>query len=196
MASNQHVNKVVYGNSTLIDISDTTATASKILQGFGAYGADGSWMTGLAPELEIETGTYTPSSNASRPTINFSKTHARVPSFIYLIDSSDASTLSANSGTSFLFNSSESSLNGSFPMTPDGYRYGAAVWTYYGSDSAAHYAGKMFDYPSTNPSSSDSSYLRYYATESSFRPYIGSSSRYWRSGRSYKWIAIWVPQST
>ena len=48
MASNPYVNKVVFGSSTLIDISDTTATADKILQGYGAYGADGAWMDGTA----------------------------------------------------------------------------------------------------------------------------------------------------
>lgn len=46
MANNPYVNKVVYGNQTLIDISDTTATADKILQGYTAYGADGSKLTG------------------------------------------------------------------------------------------------------------------------------------------------------
>lgn len=48
MANNQYVNKVVYGSQTIIDISDTTATADKILQGYGAYGADGAWMDGTA----------------------------------------------------------------------------------------------------------------------------------------------------
>ena len=48
MASNPYVNKVVYGGTTLIDISNTTATADKILSGYGAYGADGRWMDGTA----------------------------------------------------------------------------------------------------------------------------------------------------
>lgn len=42
------VNKVVYGNTTLIDLTGTTATANKILQGYGAYGKDGVWMNGTA----------------------------------------------------------------------------------------------------------------------------------------------------
>jgi hypothetical protein len=48
MATNPYVNKVVYGADTIIDISGTTATADKILQGYGAFGADGSWMDGTA----------------------------------------------------------------------------------------------------------------------------------------------------
>ena len=42
------INKVQYGNTVLIDLTDATATADKILQGYTAYGADGSKLTGTA----------------------------------------------------------------------------------------------------------------------------------------------------
>lgn len=42
------VNKVVYGTSTIIDISDTTATADKVLQGYDFYDAGGVKQTGTA----------------------------------------------------------------------------------------------------------------------------------------------------
>lgn len=42
------INKVIYGNNTLIDITDTTATADKILSGYTAYGADGVKVIGTA----------------------------------------------------------------------------------------------------------------------------------------------------
>lgn len=48
MANNPYVNKVVFGSATLVDLTGTTATADKILQGYGAYGADGAWMNGTA----------------------------------------------------------------------------------------------------------------------------------------------------
>lgn len=44
------INKVQYGNTTLIDLTGTTATADKILTGYGAYGRDGVWMDGTAKE--------------------------------------------------------------------------------------------------------------------------------------------------
>lgn len=46
--ANPYVNKVVYGTTTLVDLTGTTATADKILQGYGAFGADGAWMDGTA----------------------------------------------------------------------------------------------------------------------------------------------------
>lgn len=47
MASNPYVNKVQLADGTsLIDISDTTATADKIVQGVTAYSASGQKITG------------------------------------------------------------------------------------------------------------------------------------------------------
>jgi hypothetical protein len=64
MANNPYVNKVVYGDTTLIDISDTTATADKIIQGYTAYGADGRKITGTTPQVHNQKKTVTPADDA------------------------------------------------------------------------------------------------------------------------------------
>ena len=46
--ANEKVNKVVLGNETLVDLTDATATADKILTGYTAYGSDGNKLTGTA----------------------------------------------------------------------------------------------------------------------------------------------------
>lgn len=45
---NQYKNKVIYNGNTLIDLTDATATADKILSGYTAYGASGEKLTGTA----------------------------------------------------------------------------------------------------------------------------------------------------
>lgn len=67
MANNPYVNKVQKADgTTIIDISDTTATAAQIMQGYGAYGADGAWMDGTATE-----GIPTLIGRASGSVVNF-----------------------------------------------------------------------------------------------------------------------------
>ena len=43
---NQYVNKVVYGNTTLIDLTSDTVTEEKVLSGYSFHKADGSTVTG------------------------------------------------------------------------------------------------------------------------------------------------------
>lgn len=49
MANNQYVNKVIYGENTLIDLSSDTVTADKILAGYTAHSAAGATITGSIP---------------------------------------------------------------------------------------------------------------------------------------------------
>lgn len=42
------VNKVIYGNRVLVDLTDATATATNIIEGYTAYGADGNKIVGTA----------------------------------------------------------------------------------------------------------------------------------------------------
>ena len=48
MANNQYVNKVIYGSTTLIDISDTTAVANKVLSGYYFYDKSGAKVQGTS----------------------------------------------------------------------------------------------------------------------------------------------------
>ena len=46
MADNQHVNKVIYGSTVLIDLTSDTVTADKILASYTAHDATGNTITG------------------------------------------------------------------------------------------------------------------------------------------------------
>lgn len=52
MASNTYINKVVYNNNTLIDLTSDTVTASTLMQGYTAHDASGSTITGTATTVD------------------------------------------------------------------------------------------------------------------------------------------------
>ena len=62
MASNPYVNKVVANGSTVIDISDTTATAADVTAGSYFYTADGRKVGGSLSFSTIHTSSSAPTS--------------------------------------------------------------------------------------------------------------------------------------
>ena len=49
MANNQYVNKVVFGDETLIDLSSDTIQENFLLTGYTAHGSSGAPITGTLP---------------------------------------------------------------------------------------------------------------------------------------------------
>ena len=66
MANNQYVNKVVFGDETLIDLSSDTITAGALLQGYTAHDQTGALITGT-----IEDKSPIPGFNNGRFEISF-----------------------------------------------------------------------------------------------------------------------------
>lgn len=66
MANNQYVNKVVFGNETLIDLSSDTVYAGVLLQGYTAHDKSGASITGT-----IENKSPIPGFNNGRFEIAF-----------------------------------------------------------------------------------------------------------------------------
>lgn len=207
MANNPYVNKVVYGGQTLIDISSDTVTADKLMQGYTAHDRTGALITGTAtggggsvtqdqdgyivlpPDgggspsvsgLVYETGTFTPSEDITNPSINFSNTHTTRP-FHVLISDIDDTTPTDNSMSMW-------SMTSWYDM------FGTTIGTYYARTQYAYqnnspaFGGNFI----TGLTGATTSYMSYFLTESGVVPY-GGSTRYWRAGRTYKWIAVWKP---
>lgn len=174
-------------------IASNAASASDIASGKLAY-VNGSLVTGTASGgggLEYESGIYTPVENIAQPTINFAGSHANRPIFVLLSDITDAV---------------ESSNTNLYFTIVNWYDcYGVPLW---GATSNWYYARVQYGYKTSSsmtqggnpinayePSPPTASSLNYYLDASWFKPYTGSTNRYWRSGCTYKWIAVWAPIS-
>ena len=48
------ISKVIYGNQTILDISQDTITASDLKEGITAHGADGEPITGILEDYDEE----------------------------------------------------------------------------------------------------------------------------------------------
>ena len=153
--------------------------------------AAGGGLTGY----EIETGTYTPSSNTARPTISFAKTHTTTPFFVGMWMHSQ-NTLTDNSRNyvfaffDFWRLSGGDYVPGSTSDTSQ-LHYAKAYYTYTSSSGSVTNSATNIRYNAGSSGDSSTLYSRYWVTESGFRPYTNSSSRYWASGKEFKWIAIW-----
>ena len=58
MATNQHANKVIYGNTVIIDLTADTVTPEKILSGFTAHDQSGATITGTC-DFDVNSGDAT-----------------------------------------------------------------------------------------------------------------------------------------
>lgn len=55
MANNKNINKIIYGVSTLIDLTQDTVAPERMYKGITAHMADGSIITGTAEITVVET---------------------------------------------------------------------------------------------------------------------------------------------
>ena len=144
--------------------------------------------------LEYESGTYTTSTNIAKPTISFSKTHTTTPIFIMMVDVTGTYSDTTNSNYEFVYVDWYRMWGYGYYDSTSQVSYGAAFYRYRASNASSFSRNQTyFIYNSDNTGTSNSSYPRYWANESAFNPYSNSTSRYWRSGRTYKWIAVWKP---
>lgn len=145
---------------------------------------------------EYESGTWTPSSNIARGTINFSNSHSAPPSVIFLSDVTNDTNTTSNTNFVFIYLDAYRTFGSIFPYSSTAKRYSVISYIYRASSTTSLSNGNVLtSYSSNNTSATNYDYSRYWATNTEFHPYTNSTSRYWRSGRTYKWYAIWLPDA-
>ena len=176
------------GTALYVETSDADATASDIASGKKAY-VNGSLIVGTASGggggLEYETGTWTPAADIADYTIPFADTHTEEP-FYYSIINSDNTTFVTTPYTN-TFQSTIGFKGGSIATNSSQNLYVSSIYCYTNSGGTS----STYNYQSITASSTYSDFFK----KTGIRAYTNSTSRYWRSGITYKWIAVWKPTS-
>lgn len=192
------VNKVEFAGNTLIDLTDTTAVAADVASGKLFHLASGVLATGTAVMsggLDYEIGTFEPEENVARPQINFAKTHATMPILVSFSDATGVDT-TTQSNLVFTYFDYWKAFGKGFPYNTTNVRYSIIWYNYRLNNTGSTSVGATTtSYTSGNVNKDETKYPRYWVDESGFRPYTTSSSRYWRAGRTYKWIAVWYERT-
>lgn len=143
--------------------------------------------------LEYETGTWTPSEDVADYFAPFSKTHTELP-FFALIQVLGGYDDTINSPVDSVYFNFESLTGvGVYPSSSD-VNYGKTYYDYRGS-STTTFGGSSITITTPLSSSDDSSSSnpRFWVTEAGLYFHSRSTSRFWRAGKQYKWIAVWAP---
>lgn len=144
--------------------------------------------------FEYEEGTWTPAADIDRPTITFQNQHNSAPIMYAIGDFGEAAGLTVDSNTFCSYICSREIFGAGIPWNTGGtnfrYAHGSYIFTTSnGSSYSAYNCGLYGD----RDDGSTSNMPSYWATSTAIRPNSTSTTRYWRAGRTYKWIAVWAP---
>lgn len=157
---------------------DVTSLAQVIVN---VAGGGGSGLT-------YETGTYTPTEDTASATISFANSHSTRPIFTVIYDASSSTEAPSASSILYLSYVNWYDYDGTIIYTSSSSPLYGIQSNAYKTSTASTYGVKDI----TSLSSTSNSGLEYWLHTNGFYAYI-SSSRKFRSGHNYKWIAVWKP---
>ena len=151
--------------------SDTTLSDAVYTLASGYGGGSG---------LEYETGTYTAASDGN-PTINFTNIHASAPALVIFMDT--GSYINQIGGISYEYIGLKSLFGSGLKVSATVERDAKYGYSRIGSTGSPAYGGAAI------------STISDHVTNTGFTPNFNSANIMCKAGRTYKWIAIWVPTS-
>lgn len=142
--------------------------------------------------LTFESGTYEPSADTTGEKILFANSHSEAPAFVMMVDATGTADTTTNTNMVFVFYDYYKLYGTGIPWSSSAYRYASAFYVYRASSTTALTQGSVHcAYNSDNAGSGGINFPRFWCDELGFTPNSASTSRYWRTGRTYKWYAIW-----
>jgi len=179
------------GGGSSVEVEPLTVTENGEYSEEGvAYSPVTVNVAGGGGGLEYEEGIFEPNADIARPTISFTNPHSASPAFVLMADIAETAPPTADSNLAFSY----SDWNSAFGITitpnasPITNNYGMVYYLYMANTRAGVTITKLEETASNNSRA-------YWVDKTGFYPSSASNSRYWKSGRKYKWIAIWMPES-
>lgn len=184
---------------TAVDISDTTAVAGDVAQGKYFYAADGTKTAGTASGgggLEYEKGTWTPAADTTTQVISFAKTHTDLPFFMCVMLASGEHDGELNSGLVLAYENWQTLFGVPIYSSDSSINCGYVRYVYRATNATGvSTGGQTISTLDTDTSQSQATKPRYWVRNDEFTAYTGNASAYWRSGKTYNWVAVWAPTS-
>lgn len=184
-----------------MDSTPATAVAADILAPKTAMLANGVLTTGTGSGggggLVYETGTWIPAEDVLSYSISFANTHTSPPFFYLIADATEgySDVTTSSYGTIYCHFEQFTGIEWVGNNTGTTSYYGIATSRYRSAVNSIGTQNYNLSYPVSNTGNDSSSYPRYWVTEQGIIATGAASSRYWRSARTYKWIAIWAPST-
>lgn len=218
---NQYVNKVTVNGSTILDLTSDTVDAAHLLSGYTAHDASGALINGTAVPataagvvtqdqdgylvldddtpsgrgLVYESGTFTPTEDVTDYAITFSGTHGTLPFFAIVMTAVDGYDATLNSAALSYYINWGTLFGSPFYMSTDSKNYGTAQYIRRGSNATGSSSGSStISYPDSDTQTNQSARPRYWVTETGMTARSGNSAAYFRSGTTYRWMAVWAPE--
>lgn len=190
--ADQTIPSGTYLTGTQTISGDANLVAGNIKDGTTIFGILGTF-TGGGGGLEYEEGTWTTSYDIATATLSFTNTHTDPPFFYVFYDASGADGLTSSSNCICVWTDFNQLSDTTLPESSSNVVYAVASYYYMTSATDMSMSYSCINYPYSDTSVSAKYYYRYWCTASQLKARSASSSRYWRTGRTYKWIAAWKP---
>ena len=182
-----------------------TVSASELVSGSETKTANGTYdVTNLAQlivnvsggggsGLVYESGTYTPASNATKPTISFANTHSTLPVYIMMADSTGTYNDTSYTNNTFNFFNYYGLTGNKLLASTSSFVYATCFYQYRQTNANTFTTGNTGISRSPSDTGTGTNDYGNWVTLTGFMPNTNNTSRYWRSGRTYKWVAVWAP---